>query len=401
MVIDIRHLTQPEQSGVGEYTRHLLHALFQLERPHHYLLFSSGRPSSQQHVPRFAGPNVSHRHLPIPNRLLNAAMLLTHHPTLDALIFGSTRRRGSDQNRTIFFFPNLNIISSVPSHPYVLTLHDLSFEWFPKFYSRKSRLWHQLVRPRRVAQGAEAIIVPSEATRRDVIGRYDVAPERVYVIPHGVDETFNAHQQPEDHGVRSRYRLPKHFALFVGTLEPRKNIRMIVDAVTAYRKKTGDDLHVVLAGKQTLYVRKIFDALPVEDKQKVCCLGYVPAEHRPSLYRLAEVTLFPSIYEGFGLPILESMASGTPVITSATSSMPEVAADVAILIDPYNRTDLVVALKELLSSPALKERLIKQGLQRAQGFSWKMCAERTLAVLEKQTLRRETERNDRGLFEPG
>ncbi len=381
IVIDIRHLTRPEQSGVGEYTVNLLHALFQLEHRNDYLLFSSGRPSSWKYVPRFTGQGISHVHVPVSNRILNATMLAMRRPSMDTLVFGPTKST-SEPTQTVFFFPNLHIVSTPPSAPYVLTLHDLSFELFPKFYSRKSRLWHRCVRPSLFAHGARAIIVPSEATGRDVVRQYNVARERIHVIPHGISERFGAHAKPEDHGIRSRYHLPKRFALFVGTLEARKNIRMMVEAVSAYRKNTNDDLSLVLVGKETSYSRKILNGLSLEHKRGVLPLGYVPPEHRPSLYRLAEATLFPSIYEGFGLPILESMASGTPVITSVTSSMPEVAGHAAILIDPYNRTDLVVALKELLTSPELKERLVDRGLERARNFSWVTSAERTLAVLE-------------------
>lgn len=381
IVIDIRHLTRTEQSGVGEYTNHLLAALFAVDATNDYVLFSSGRPSSWSVVPRFSAPNVSHIHVPVSNRLLNATMLSLHRPRFENLVFGPKAQVNKQQ--TVFFFPNLNIVSINPLSPYVLTLHDLSFETFPHFYSRKSRLWHRLVAPRAFAQGAAAVITPSRATAQDVANVYDINPKRVHVVPHGIGKQWTANAQPEDHGVRSKYHLPNRFALFIGTLEPRKNIAMMMKAVCEYRTATGDDLTLVLAGKQTDYSKRVLASLPPEHKKRTICLGYLEAKDRPSLYRLAKVTLFPSIYEGFGLPILESMASGTPVITSVTSSMPEVGAQAAIYIDPYNRTDLVVALKQLLSSPTYSHILAERGLARATHFSWDICAAETLKVLEQ------------------
>jgi glycosyltransferase involved in cell wall biosynthesis len=379
IVIDIRHLTRPEQSGVGEYTVNLLHALFSFPTEHSFFLLSSGSKAAWENVPRFSAPNIQHIHVPVPNRLLNASLLATRRPFLDALTLGPDACRAPDD--LAFFFPNLNMIS-LPTHvPYVLTLHDLSFEIFPHFYSRKSRLWHRLARPRRLATRARTIITPSQATKEDVARLYGVPKARIQVIPHGLTSAFSPKPEPGDHGVRSRYRLPKRFALMVGTLEARKNVRMVEEALARYRAETADELHLALAGKATPYFERLTRELPLEHQKYVHHLGYVPTEHRPALYRLAHVTLFPSIYEGFGLPILESMASGTPVITSHTSSMPDVSGNAAILINPFNASDLVLTLKELMRSDPLKHRLRERGLEHAQRFSWDAAARNTLRVL--------------------
>jgi len=199
----------------------------------------------------------------------------------------------------------------------------------------------------------------------------------LHTSKHGYTEIFHPQQTKMDNRVQALYRLPQRFALFVGTLEPRKNIRMMIEALSDYRKYTGDSLPLVLAGKST----RSFNAIPSEEKKETIALGYVPSEHRPSLYRLA-TTLFPSLYEGFGLPALESMACGTPVITSRTSSMPEVVGNAAISIDPHSRNDLVSALEHLMGSPILRQTLIERGLKRVENFSWEQCALKTMKVLE-------------------
>lgn len=376
IIIDIRHLTKPEPSGVGQYTLELLRALFCLDQTNEYLLLSSGSSRARENLPVFDDPNVKILHLNIPNRLLNASLLATGRPRFDELIM---KKMGWSE-KPLFFFPNLNIISLSPGTPYVLTLHDLSFEIFPGLYNSKDRLWHRLTRARELAQNAQAIIVPSKSAAHDVNFIFGVPKEKIFVVPHGVSPIFSPKIEPQDFGVKSRYRLPKKFALFVGTLEPRKNISLMIEAVTTYRQETKDDLHLVLAGKPTKYSRGL---LTPEQKQFVHELGYTRTKDLPALYRLATVTLFPSLYEGFGLPIIESMASGTPVITSRTSSMPEVGERAAICVDPENADDLAAALRELLTSPELQKQKIAEGLERVKEFSWKKSAKKTLDIFNR------------------
>ncbi len=362
ILVDIRHLANPHLSGVGQYTVQLLRALFDIDHENEYVLFSSGRVK----------PDLSTFHLSTPNKILNLRTLLFAHPTINWHIH---------EPIDLIFLPNLNITTLPSDIPTVLTVHDLSWKLYPEFYSLKMRAWHKATRAHELIERSRAIITPSLCTKQDVNRLFNVDSERTHVIPHGVSEEFTPKMQAQDHGVRSRLKLPKHFALFVGTIEPRKNLIALVEGVKDYRERTRDDLHLVLAGGWGWKSHDLRRRLWKRDTQGwVHQMGYVNPHDLPALYRSASVTVWPSIYEGFGLPILESMASGTPVITSHTSSMPEVAGMAAITIDPYNSRDMADALKGLLGSSALQAQLVSSGLDRAKTFTWHKAAQETLDV---------------------
>lgn len=365
ILVDVRHLSDAQKTGVGEYTSELLRALFALGTEDEYELVSTGmRPLPQ------------HTHLRFPNKLLKLTTLLGRWPRLDRI---------AKSKPDLVWLPNLNFTTVSPSVPYALTIHDLSWKIFPEFFSLRMRLWHALSQPDRLIRDAAAIIVPSTATKEDVMRFFNKPGEKIHVVPHGIDPMFSPTFTAQDHGVRSRHKLPKKFVLFMGTLEPRKNVVALIDAVGAYRKETGDDLRLVLAGGRGWKSGAIRKAT---DKPFIHVLGYVPSADRPALYRAATVFAWPSVYEGFGLPVLEAMASGVPVITSHTSSLPELTDGAAILVNPFRTEEIAVALRELVSSEALRERLRRKGLERARAFSWEKAARCTMNVFRSHPTER-------------
>ena len=192
--------------------------------------------------------------------------------------------------------------------------------------------------------------------------------------------------EAHDHGVRSKLKLPKRFALFVGTIEPRKNVLSIIEGVKRYREMTNDDLHLVIVGKWGWKSHNIRRRLWKRDTHGwVHNLAYIDPKDLPAIYRSASVFLWPSFYEGFGLPVLEAMACGLPVITSNISSMPEVTGKNALHVDPFNIQDIADALKGVIPLKPLHEQLKKGGLERAAEFSWKKAAEETLEIFKKST----------------
>ncbi|MBI5369981.1 glycosyltransferase family 4 protein [Candidatus Uhrbacteria bacterium] len=378
ILVDIRHLSSPEPSGIGEYTTQLLRALLRMDQTNAYTFLSSGRlhPKPPQEMLEHAPDDrIRFVHVNTPNKLLNLRTLLLGHPTLNWRV---------PEPIDLLFLPNLNIVSLPSDIPSVLTVHDLSWKFFPELYSRKMRLWHAAVRPQKLIASCAHLITPSASTKQDLVETFQVETDRVQVIPHGKDSTFAPKMEARDHGVRSRLRLPRRFALFVGTIEPRKNVPALIEAVHAYRQTTADDLHLVLCGKWGWNSPHVRHLLWRRDYRSwVHPIGYVPGQDRPALYRSAQVLLWPSLYEGFGLPILEAMASGLPVITSRVSSLPELTGGAAILIDPYNSVDLTEAIRELVQSAPLRQQMIQKGLQKSQDYSWEKSALQTRNLFEK------------------
>lgn len=383
ILVDCRHLNIPEQSGVGEYTIQLLRSLFALSAAHEYVLLTSGRQTPDlislfrsRTFPTFVFPSyVKHIHIPITNKFLNLKILLLKKPSLDQLI---------DESVGLLFLPNLNITALQKNIPTVLTIHDLSWKFFPECYSRRMRAWHHLLDARKLIGHARMIITPSKTTASDVSRVFQKSPEQIETIPHGITPNFHLKMEAHDHGVRSKHKLPKRFALFVGTIEPRKNVLSIIEGVKRYREMTRDDLHLVIVGKWGWKSHSIRRRLWKRDTQGwVHNLEYVDSRDLPTIYRSANVFLWPSFYEGFGLPVLEAMACGLPVITSNISSMPEVTRTAAVHVDPFNIQDIADALKGVIQSKPLQDQLKKAGLERADQFSWKKAAEQTLAIFEK------------------
>jgi glycosyltransferase involved in cell wall biosynthesis len=265
---------------------------------------------------------------------------------------------------------------------YVATIHDMIPLLWPQWVTHKHRLvvtaaYHRL------RQQADLVITPSEATKADVVRHLQINPQRIAVIPWGCDERFQPGSDPERFAaVRQRYQLPAQYLLFVGTLEPRKNLTTLLHAYAMLRAEAcAVDFKLVVAGRTGWLYADVFDTvktLALEDE--VIFTGFVADADLPDLYRGAQALVFPSLYEGFGLPILEAMASGVPVITSHTASMPEVAGDAAILVDPHDPQAIAEGIARVLAEDRLRQALIQKGLARARCFTWDSVAHKTLEL---------------------
>lgn len=265
----------------------------------------------------------------------------------------------------------------------IVTVHDLAFKLFPSTYKYLNRVYLNWFVPLSVKK-ANVIIAVSKNTKNDIIKEYNIKPEKIKVVYNGVDEKFRRVKNDQMlNKIRVKYNLPNKFILYLGTLEPRKNINRLILAYKKYliNKANNDAVKLVIAGGKGWLYNSIF-ALVKEEKldSHVIFTGYIDDSDIVYLYNLASIFIYPSLYEGFGLPPLEAMACGTPVITSNVSSLPEVVGDAAIKIDPYNIDELTDAITNVLSNSNLQRELIEKGIKRAKQFSWKNTAEETLKV---------------------
>jgi glycosyltransferase involved in cell wall biosynthesis len=266
----------------------------------------------------------------------------------------------------------------------VFTIHDLIFRFFPEYHLPLNRWFLGLMLPK-FMQRADAVIAVSEHTRRDVMKLMGVPGEKITVIYEGVHSSFRpVENRPELERVRALYQLPARFILFFSTIEPRKNLVTLLDAYAALLRQDSNAPPLVVAGRKGwLYQETLQHIRDLGLSERVRLTDWIANADVPALLNLAEVFVYPSLYEGFGLPPLEAMACGTPVIASNASSLPEVVGNAGILVEPRDAPGLAQALTRVLRDDALRHELRAKGLEQAARFTWERAARETLAVYER------------------
>lgn len=265
--------------------------------------------------------------------------------------------------------------------PFVTSIHDTVWRTMPKTFPWRDRLILNTFIPGTIRRAA-AITTGSEFARGEILRHYPQAAGKLHVVPYAVDEAYRPVTAPERlEQVRQRYGLPQRFLLSVGVLQPRKNVAGLIEAYHALPAALRAECGLVITGKKGWLLRNLPQTAR-EAGEGVIFTGYVDDNELPALYSLASCLVYPSLYEGFGLPPLEAMACGTPTITSTAASLPEVTAGATLLVDPLDRTGLTVAMERVLTDATLRERLRTQGLRRAGELTWRRSAEALLPVLQ-------------------
>lgn len=264
----------------------------------------------------------------------------------------------------------------------VVTVHDLLYLRYPEAVEGKYlKIFREELQ--RSLDRADRIIAVSEFTKKEIIDYFKINPEKIVVVYNGVDtEKFKggiSHQKSFE--IREKYNLPENFFLHVGTLQPRKNLERLVEAYYEYGKQKDSESHLVLAGAKWHKFEGVFKKIRDFGLEgEVHFIGYVEEKDKPYLYKLARALVFPSFYEGFGIPPLEAMATGIPVLASRSSAIPEVVGDAAYLFDPYSIGEITRALIEISRNKSLAEELVQKGRIRCELFSWEKSAEKILGI---------------------
>jgi len=364
IAIDARKL---RDYGIGTYVRNLLRHLARIDRSTEYVLFTQPADvelgtelgDNFRTVVERAGAYSLREQLTIPMDLRRERIDLFHAPH--------------------YVLPPLTPCKSV------VTIHDCIHLRFPQYlpnsfayaYARSS-LWVATHR-------ASRVLTVSEASKRDILRYFRVPEGKIDVIYNAIDERLGEPLSNEEIGrVRERYQLNDPFVLYAGNIKPHKNLERLIEAFHMLRRNGFEQVKLLIIGDEISQYATLRRAVHRHKLHKhVRFFGFVPDKTLAALYRLASVFVFPSLYEGFGLPPLEAMASGTPVITSNVSSLPEVVGDAALLIDPYESAEIANAIRRVLTEPVLAADMRQRGLARVKDFSWERSVARVRQIYEE------------------
>lgn len=387
--IDASRIAVAERTGTERYSYELIAALARIDRRQRYTLYTNGLPAALPPL----GPNFALRSLPL-------RRLWTH-----ARLGPELARRPPD----VLFVPS-HVIPLLHPAESVVTIHDLGYLAFPESHTARRRLELHLT-TRWSLRAARRVIAISQATRDDLVRHYGADPAKIRVVHHGLSAGFRPASLEQIAATKARYAIDRPYFLYVGTIQPRKNLARLIEgfgllgaggrgaggeagAGGAYAIRPGESSpapQTPAPSPQPLLViagRRGWLSAPIERRaaelgvaERVRFVGYVPDADLPALLSGALAFVFPSLYEGFGMPVLEALACGAPVLTSRTSALPEVAGDAAQLVDPLDTAAIAAGMARLASDADLRADLRARGLARAAAFTWERCARETLGVL--------------------
>ncbi|GAB4434769.1 MAG: glycosyltransferase family 1 protein [Anaerolineae bacterium] len=367
IAIDASRAAAAQRTGTEAYSLHLIRALLALgaeRRSARFTLYCRDTPP----------PDLFDLHAERAALSVIPAPRLWTHVRFAAALF----RDRPD----VTFVPAHTLPLAFPG-PGVVTVHDLGFRHFPEAHPTVARLYLDLT-TKHSARRARAILADSACTRRDLTAFYGIDAAKVHVVYPGVDPALApVHDAAALAEVREHYGIPGPYLLHVGSLQPRKNLARLIEAYAAWLPDAAPQRYLVLAGARGWLYDDIFATVRRLGLEAwVCFPGYVDDAHLAALYSGADAFVFPSLYEGFGFPVLEAMRCRTPVICANTSSLPEVAGEAALLVDPLEVGALTNALRRLTTDAALRAALVAQGEKQAARFTWERAAQQALDILE-------------------
>ena len=354
------------KSGGGQYIDGLLSGLLNVEHGDEFNLYCTRENAANY---QFPAPNFHTQIWGLPEA--GRTMRLLHQY---AFLHGEIRRRGYD-----LFHGLSNFLPVIRVCPYVVSIHDLTYFVQPERCPPiRRRYWYTMTW--RTVKVADAIITCSENSRRDLEHFFPDAAAKIHVVPLGVRARYRRLTTSRDESYLGKIGITQPYIAFLGTLEPGKNVARVIEAFDSIAADFPEHLLLIGGGKGWLYEEIFAAADRARHKDRIRFLGYLDDMEAVELLNFSEALCFPSLYEGFGLPPLEAMACGTPVITSNTSSIPEVVGDAALMVDPIRVDQIADAMRQVLNDAGLRHELRARGIAQAAKFSWDRTAEETLAV---------------------
>lgn len=370
---DITALSMP-RTGIGQYQYNLLQTLFKIDRKNNYHLYAFNLRDNAKYADlNFKTPhqNVSMKAHTIPQRLITAWWLAVRYPYLEHI------------TEPCDVYQISEICQQPTKKKTVAFIHDLTTIHFPKYHIVKNKLLYHF-RFKNIKKHADAVLTNSNHTKEDIIKHLGIPAKKIHVTYFGTHERFKPVQDnAELMKVRAQYGIKNPYICYVGTIEPRKNIRNLLQAFKKLKDTKNIPHKLLLVGKDGWFFEEIYKAigtLGLEDD--VIRTGFVPDKDIPYLLSGSECFVYPSFYEGFGLPVLEALACGAPTVTSRISSLPEVGGDAVKYIEPNDPSDIAEKILEFIGSPDERRLYAERGIKRARQFSWERCAKQTLKVYQ-------------------
>ncbi|MGR3175960.1 MAG: glycosyltransferase [Candidatus Scalindua sp.] len=359
-------------TGVGRYTSNLCKSILRTDSNKDYYFYIPGRRGNTIRA------DIERTHLEKP-------AVTKQNSTLRILWEQIVLPVYSRKDRLDLFHYTDHALSLLQrAHPTIITVHDIAYVRFPNLLNKSRQIYKNYILHKSINR-ADIIIADSYSTKRDIIELLNVDEKKIKVVHLGVESRFRPISNVEEY--RLRNNLPSKIILNVGTLEPRKNVVALIRAFKKLKGRGLKDYKLVIAGEKGWLYKKIFDEVKSNDLQKeVLFLGIVEDEDLPMLYNCADIFVYPSLYEGFGLPPLEAMACGVPVITSNTSSLPEVVGDAGIMVDPNDVNSLCEGICKVLEDRELRQRMRNMGLEKSKLFSWDKAARAILEIYDEMLL---------------
>ncbi|HET7087915.1 MAG TPA: glycosyltransferase family 1 protein [Anaerolineae bacterium] len=358
--IDASRAVASQATGTEYYSQHLIRALIELAPERRFRLYFNRPPVGDA----YRASHVEHRIMSFPRLWTHVRLAIdvTLHPP------------------DVLFVP-AHVLPVVHPRPSVVTIHDLGYLYFPETHPQAERLYLNLS-TRWNAQTSARVIADSQATKDDLMRHYGTPPEKIVVAHPGVEPAVRRIEDVQRiQAVKSHYGVEGEYLLYLGTLQPRKNLARLIEA---FARSSATQSRLVIAGKKGWLYDDLFRQVERFGLgHRVIFTGYVPDEDKSALLSGATALVFPSLYEGFGFPVPEAMACGTPVICSSTSSLPETAGDAALLVDPIDVDAIASAIDRMTSDSALRWKLIARGYLQAGKFTWQACAKKILETLDE------------------